>query len=76
MSGQLVRNQPPSEETLWGYTVQLACALRAVHAAGLAVRAACLNPSKVRDMQACLEAYLYSCPPSWPDAGEQSAILV
>ena len=39
---------PASEEQLWGYLVQLGCALRAVHSAGLAARPACLMPSKVR----------------------------
>jgi hypothetical protein len=42
----LVRNAP-NEAVLWSYTIQLAAALRAVHAAGLAVRPACLSPSKV-----------------------------
>ncbi|KAI8469985.1 MAG: hypothetical protein J3K34DRAFT_377450 [Monoraphidium minutum] len=45
-SGQLVRNSP-NENVLWSYAIQLSAALRAVHAAGLAVRPACLSPSKV-----------------------------
>ena len=36
-----------SEPQLWSFTVQLASALRAVHAEGLAVRPASLAPSKV-----------------------------
>ncbi len=44
----LVRNAA-SEEQLWSYLVQLASALRAVHSAGLACRAASLAPSKVRN---------------------------
>ena len=43
----LVRNAA-SEEQLWSYLVQLASALRAIHSAGLACRAASLAPSKVR----------------------------
>ena len=43
----LMRN-PATEEQLWSYLVQLTGALRAVHSAGLAVRAGCLAPSKVR----------------------------
>jgi hypothetical protein len=38
---------PVPESTLWRYVVQLAGALRAVHAAGLALRPACLHPTKV-----------------------------
>lgn len=34
-----------SEQTLWGYLVQLASALKAIHAANLAAR--CLDPSKI-----------------------------
>lgn len=45
-SGQLVRNSP-NEAVLWSYTIQLAAALRAVHASGLSVRPACLSPGKV-----------------------------
>jgi PAB-dependent poly(A)-specific ribonuclease subunit 3 len=48
----LVRN-PASEEQLWSYLVQLASALRCVHSAGLAARAACLMPSKVRRRPRC-----------------------
>lgn len=42
----LVR-QSPTEEQLWGYLVQMASVLRAVHSAGLVLRPACLTPSKV-----------------------------
>ncbi|PSC73700.1 PAB-dependent poly(A)-specific ribonuclease subunit 3 [Micractinium conductrix] len=42
----LTRN-PASEEQLWSYLVQLASALRCIHAQGLAARPACLMPSKV-----------------------------
>lgn len=45
-SGQLVNNTPGADQ-LWSYLVQLAAAVRAAHAAGMAVRAACLHPSKV-----------------------------
>lgn len=43
----LVRNAP-TEEQLWAYLVQITSALRAIHGAGLACRAAILAPSKVR----------------------------
>ncbi|KAK9864501.1 hypothetical protein WJX84_001503 [Apatococcus fuscideae] len=43
----LVLRHAPTEEQLWGYAAQLAAALRAVHGAGLACRAAALHPSKV-----------------------------
>ena len=46
-AGGLVRNAP-SEEQLWAYLVQLTSALRAIHGAGLACRAASLLPSKAR----------------------------
>ncbi len=46
--GGVVTVQPPSEPLLWSYLVQLACALRSVHAHRLAARPSCLHPSKVR----------------------------
>ena len=36
---------PPTEPTLWGYTLQIAQALHAIHGAGLAARV--LDPSKI-----------------------------
>ena len=45
-SGALVRRAATPDQ-LWSYLVQLACALRAAHSAGRAVRAAALHPSKV-----------------------------
>lgn len=45
-SGALVRRAATPDQ-LWSYLVQLACALRAAHSAGRAVRAASLHPSKV-----------------------------
>ena len=38
---------PAGEDALWSYLVQLCAALRAAHTAGLALRPACLAPSKV-----------------------------
>jgi len=38
---------PCAEEQLWAYTVQLACALRAIHGCGLACRPAGLAPTKL-----------------------------
>jgi len=43
----MVSINTPSEEVLWSYLVQLTSALRSVHSAGLALRPACLHPSKV-----------------------------
>ena len=37
----------PGEDALWSYLVQLACALRAAHTAGLELRPGCLHASKV-----------------------------
>ena len=37
----------PSEDALWSYLVQLTCALRAAHTAGLELRPGCLHPSKI-----------------------------
>eukprot|EP00983_Pelagomonas_calceolata_P100490 1158573-Pelagomonas_calceolata.AAC.4 len=51
--------QPVPESTLWRYVVQLAGALRAVHSAGLALRPACLHPTKVRAGLALLESTLW-----------------
>jgi len=46
--GAMVPAVPPVPEAmLWRYVVQLAGALRAVHATGLALRPACLHPTKV-----------------------------
>lgn len=50
---------PVPEATLWRYVVQLAGALRAVHSAGLALRPACLHPTKVSCF--ALSSYLYCC---------------
>ncbi len=61
----LVRNAA-SEEQLWSYLVQLASALRAVHSAGLACRAASLAPSKVRhDLRNSLRSELTAMLLSW-----------
>ncbi len=45
--GGMVTPQAPSETTLWSYLVQLTAVMRAVHAAGLALRPCCLHASKV-----------------------------
>ena len=37
----------PTEDALWSYLVQLTCALRAAHTAGLELRPGCLHPTKV-----------------------------
>ena len=42
-----LQRAPATEQQLWAYLTQLAAAIRAVHAAGLAVGAAALTPSKV-----------------------------
>lgn len=42
-----LQRAPATEQQLWAYLTQLAAAIRAVHAAGLAVGAAALMPSKV-----------------------------
>ena len=44
--GSLIAAAQVPEALLWRYTVQLAGALRSVHAAGLALRPACLHPTK------------------------------
>jgi hypothetical protein len=57
--GGVVAAQAPSEQVLWSYAVQLAGALRAAHAAGLALRPGCLHPSKVgRTWQDLFIAYV------------------
>ena len=46
-TGSGLTHNAATEEQLWSYLVQLASALRVVHSAGLACRAASLAPSKV-----------------------------
>ncbi len=46
-TGSGLAHNAATEEQLWSYLVQLASALRVVHSAGLACRAASLAPSKV-----------------------------
>ena len=46
-SGEEGGSGPASEDQLWAYAVQLAALLRATHAAGLALRPASLQPSKL-----------------------------
>ncbi|GLC36514.1 hypothetical protein PLESTB_000156700 [Pleodorina starrii] len=46
-AGLVSAPQPPPEEVVWSYAVQITSALRAAHGCGLLLRPACLHPSKV-----------------------------
>ncbi|KXZ42145.1 hypothetical protein GPECTOR_196g337 [Gonium pectorale] len=46
-AGLVSAPQPPAEEVVWSYAVQITSALRAVHGCGLLLRPACLHPTKV-----------------------------
>ncbi|GFR50636.1 hypothetical protein Agub_g12883 [Astrephomene gubernaculifera] len=46
-AGLVSAPQPPPEEVIWSYAVQITSALRAAHGCGLLLRPACLHPSKV-----------------------------
>ncbi|PNW78145.1 hypothetical protein CHLRE_10g465850v5 [Chlamydomonas reinhardtii] len=46
-AGLVSAPQPPPEEVVWSYAVQMTSALRAAHGCGLLLRPACLHPSKV-----------------------------
>ena len=50
-AGLVSAPQPPPEEVVWSYAVQMTSALRAAHGCGLLLRPACLHPSKVRAAQ-------------------------
>lgn len=46
-AGLVSAPQPPPEDVIWSYAVQLTSALRAAHGCGLLLRPACLHPTKV-----------------------------